>query len=410
MSTIGNRRSMLVLLVVSGLIISICMGLRQSFGLFMRPITLELGISAAAFGFSVALQNIVWGLGQPVVGAIADRFGARPVLIVTSVIYALGLLMITVARGELGLDIAGFMIGVGIAGTGFGILIGVVTRSTPTERRSQTVGAVAAAGSLGTIVIAPLGQMLVDGMGWRIGIIGFAAVAMLMMVLSFAIKEPAVIDEQPGSTAPRQTLREALAVASRHRGFLAMSTAYFACGFQLIFITTHLPQYLELCGQAPSLGAAALALIGLFNTVGTYGIGLMGARYSQKRLLAYIYLLRTIAIAGFLYMPVTPTSTLVFASVMGLLWLGVAPLVTGIVSRIFGLLHFNMIYGLAFLWHQLGSFFGAWIGGAVFDWTGRYDWAWIALMVIGATAFTLQWRMDDRPAEARRTASAAAPA
>jgi predicted MFS family arabinose efflux permease len=408
MSTAESRRATLILLIVSGLIISICMGLRQSFGLFMRPITLELGISAAAFGFSVALQNIVWGFGQPIVGAIADRYGARPVLVVTAIIYALGLLMILLARGEFGLGVAGFMIGVGIAGTGFGILIGVVTRSTPPERRSQTVGAVAAAGSLGTILIAPLGQMLVDGMGWRAGIVGFAAIAMLMMLLSFAIREPAVIDEYKGSSAPRQTMREALLVAWRHRGFLAMSTAYFACGFQLIFITTHLPQYLELCGQAPSLGAAALALIGLFNTIGTFAIGLMGARYSQKRLLAYIYLLRTIAIAGFLYMPVTPTTTLIFASVMGLLWLGVAPLVTGIVSRMFGLLHFNMIYGLAFLSHQIGSFFGAWIGGAVLDWTGRYDWAWIALIMIGATAFTLQWVMDDRPAEAHRTAAAPA--
>ena len=405
----NSRRSMLILLIVSGLIISICMGLRQSFGLFMRPITLELGVSAAAFGFSVALQNIVWGLGQPVVGAIADRFGARPVLVVTSVIYALGLMMITFARGELGLDIAGFMMGVGVAGTGFGILIGVVTRSTPPERRSQTVGAVAAAGSLGTIVIAPLGQMLVDGMGWRAGIMGFAAIAMLMMVLSFAIREPVAIDG-PKSSAPPQSLREALIIAWRHRGFLAMTTAYFACGFQLIFITTHLPQYLELCGQAPSLGAAAMALIGLFNTIGTYSIGLMGTRYSQKHLLALIYLFRTIAIAAFIYFPVTPTTTLVFASVMGLLWLGVAPLVTVIVSRMFGLLHFNMLYGLAFLWHQVGSFFGAWIGGAVFDWTGRYDWAWIALIVIGTIAFTLQWRMDDRPAEAHRPASAPVPA
>jgi predicted MFS family arabinose efflux permease len=409
MQSMNSRRSMLILLIVSGLIISICMGLRQSFGLFMRPITLELGVSAAAFGFSVALQNIVWGLGQPVVGAIADRFGARPVLVVTSVIYALGLMMITFARGELGLDIAGFMMGVGVAGTGFGILIGVVTRSTPPERRSQTVGAVAAMGSLGTIVIAPLGQMLVDGMGWRAGIMGFAAIAMLMMVLSFAIREPVVTDGPKGS-GPPQSLREALVIAWRHRGFLAMTTAYFACGFQLIFITTHLPQYLELCGQAPSLGAAAMALIGLFNTIGTYSIGLMGARYSQKRLLALIYLFRTIAIAAFIYFPVTPTTTLVFASVMGLLWLGVAPLVTVIVSRMFGLLHFNMLYGLAFLWHQVGSFFGAWIGGAVFDWTGRYDWAWIALIVIGAIAFTLQWRMDDRPAEAHRPASAAMPA
>ncbi len=397
MTSTDTRRSMLVLLIVSALIISICMGLRQSFGLFMGPITQDLGVSAAAFSFFIALQNIVWGVGQPIVGAIADRYGARPVLVATSLIYALGLLMMIYARGELGLDFAGFLIGIGVAGTGFGILIGVVTRSTPPERRSQTVGAVAAAGSLGTIVIAPFGQWLVDTYGWRGGVIGFACIAMLMLLLSLAIREPAV-PAKPHGSGPPQSLREALTVAWRHRGFLSMSTAYFACGFQLIFITTHLPQYLALCGQAPALSATALGLIGLFNTVGTYGIGLLGARYSQKRLLALIYLLRTIAIGAFITLPVTPTTTLVFASVMGLLWLGVAPLVTGIVSRIFGMSHFNMLFGLAFLWHQVGSFFGAWMGGAVFDWTGSYQWAWIALIVIGTIAFTLQWRMDDTPA------------
>jgi len=396
-----DRRSYLILLIASGIIITLCMGIRQSLGLFMSPVTSDLAITAAAFGFSISVQNLMWGVAQPVVGAIADRHGARPVLMGTGLVFVLGLLLMASMQGTITLDLAGFLIGVGVAGTGFGILIGVVTRATPPEKRSQTVGAVAAAGSLGTVVIAPFAQSLIDRFGWRMSLVGLAVIALGMIALSLLVREPPKVVTQAAGVA-KEGFRDAVRIATSHRGFMAMATAYFACGFQLIFIGTHLPQYLELCGQSPSLGATALGTIGLFNTIGTYSVGLLGARYSQKRLLAYLYLFRTIAIAAFLYFPVTPTTTLVFAAVMGLLWLGVAPLVTGIVSRIFGLTHFNTIYGMAFLWHQVGSFAGAWIGGAVYDWTGKYDFAWIALLVIGSIAFTLQWRMDDEPMRQNR--------
>ena len=396
------RRSMLLLLVVSGVIISLCMGLRQSLGLFMRPITVETGVSAATFGFAIALQNIVWGLSQPVVGAFADRYGARPVLALTSLIYGAGLLMMAFFRGGLGLDAAGFLIGIGIAGTGFGVLIGVVARAVPPQRRSQTVGAVAAAGSLGTILIAPMGQSLIGRFGWAAALYAFAAVTVVMLLLSMLVRDrrPAsgsapASGAAPAST-PRQPVGKVLRMATEHRGFMAMTVAFFACGFQLAFLTTHLPQYLELCGLSPGLSATALGLIGLFNTVGTYAFGLLGARYSQKRLLALIYLLRTLFICTFLLVPVSSASTLVFASAMGLLWLGVAPLVTGIVSRLFGLANFNLLYGVSFFSHQVGSFAGAWMGGIVFDLTGSYNWAWGALIVIGALAFALQWTMDER--------------
>jgi len=400
---------MLVLLVVSGLIISLCMGLRQSLGLFMRPITLELGVSAAAFSFSLALQNIVWGLSQPFVGALADKYGPRPVLVATSLVYACGLLLMVVSRGAFGLDVAGFLAGIGIAGTGFGVLIGVVARATPPERRSQTVGAVAAAGSLGTMVLAPMGQALMDAFGWRAALVAFAGVAVLMALLSLAIRDQRPAADAQASAVP-EPLAAALRQAMKHRGFVAMTAAYFACGFQLVFITTHLPQYLELCGVSPSVGASALALIGLFNTVGTYAFGLLGARYSQKRLLALIYLLRTVFIAAFLLLPISAGSTLVFAAAMGLLWLGVAPLVTVLIGRVFGLTHFNTLYGIVFLGHQVGSFCGAWMGGVVFDVTGGYGLAWTALIVIGAIAFTLQWTMDDRPPAEHRPVGAPVPA
>jgi predicted MFS family arabinose efflux permease len=401
---------MLLLIVVSGVIISLCMGLRQSLGLFMRPMTVDLGISAATFGFSIALQNIVWGLSQPFVGAAADRYGARPVLVVTALVYAAGLLLMGFSSLFPGaLEVAGFLAGVGTAGTGFGVLIGTVSRATAPEKRSQTVGLVAAAGSLGTLVMAPLGQHLINAFGWQAALMAFAVIAASMAVLSLAIREPAV--SHGGSPQAKLNVGEAVREAMAHRGYLFMTLAFFACGFQLVFITTHLPSYLQICGVAPGVGASALALIGLFNTVGTYLFGLLGARYSQKHLLALIYLLRTLFIVIFLLVPVSAASTLVFAAAMGFLWLGVAPLVTGIIGRMFGLTHFNTLYGVVFLSHQVGSFFGAWMGGVVFDRFGNYNFGWGALIAIGLTAFTLQWLMDERPPrEPRRRPQAAAAA
>jgi predicted MFS family arabinose efflux permease len=401
-----QRRAMLVLVILSGIIISICMGLRQSLGLFMRPITLEFGISAATFGFSIALQNIVWGLSQPFVGALADRYGARPILISTAFVYAAGLLLMVVANTfPGGLTIAGFLAGVGTAGTGFGVLIGTVSRATPEAKRTKTVGIVAAAGSLGTMVIAPIGQSLIDGFGWKAAMVAFAVLAVSMAVLSLPIREQA--DATAKAAGARQGVGDAVREAIAHRGYLFMTLAFFACGFQLVFLTTHLPAYLQLCGVAPGVGATALALIGLFNAIGTYIFGLLGARYSQKHLLALIYLLRTVFIVAFLLAPVEPATTLIFAAAMGFLWLGVVPLVTGIIGRVFGLAHFNTLYGVVFLSHQVGSFFGAWMGGVVLDRTGNYDFAWGALIVIGVTAFMLQWLMDERPPRERMLTGAA---
>src|ERR1700704_5076501 len=258
------------------------------------------------------------------------------------------------------------------------------------------------------MVLAPVGGWLIDGYGWQAAMIAFAAIAASMAVLSLPIKEMN-IEEAKGKNAP-QNLREALRQAMGHRGYLFMTLAFFACGFQLVFITTHLPSYLALCGVAPGVGASALALIGLFNTIGTYMFGLLGARYSQKHLLALIYLLRTLFIVVFLLVPVSAASALVFAAAMGFLWLGVAPLVTGIIGRVFGLTHFNTLYGIVFLSHQVGSFFGAWMGGVVFDRFGNYNFGWGALIVIGVTAFNLQGLMDERPPRERQSAGAPSPA
>ena len=411
MSSPDQRRAMLVLLVLSGTIISICMGLRQSLGLFMRPMALDAGISAATFGFAIALQNIVWGISQPFIGALADKHGPRPILIWTALAYAAGMLLMVFSRDALGLNVAGFLLGIGTAGTAFGVLMGVVARATPPEKQSQTVGLVAASGSLGTMLLAPVGQGLIDSFGWQAAMMAFAGIAGSMALFALPIKGLAItLNAGPKRDgAQPQRLGEALRDAIGHRGYLFMTLAFFACGFQLVFITTHLPAYLQLCGVAPGVSATALGLIGLFNALGTYGFGLLGARYSQKHLLALIYLLRTLFICAFLLVPISATTTLVFAAAMGTLWLGVSPLITGIVGRVFGLQHFGALYGVVFLSHQVGSFFGAWMGGLVFAWNGNYNLAWGALIVIGLAAFTLQWMMDESPPAERPRVDGAQP-
>jgi len=389
----------IVLIVVAAIVLSLSIGLRQSLGLFLRPINADLGVSAAAFGFAMALQNIVWGLSQPVVGMLGDRHGARPVLIASALVYAAGLLLMAMGGPALGLDLGGGVVaGIGVAGTSFGVLLGAVSRAVPVERRSQMVGLVSAAGSLGTLVLAPLGQTLIDGYGWRTALLAFAGVALLMGAIAALIGRPAATAPAPSDGEAAASTGVALLQAAGHRGYVAMAVSFFACGFQLMFITTHLPQFLVICGLPPSVGASALGLIGLGNAVGSYVVGLLGARYSQKRLLALIYLLRTLAIAVYLAAPISAASTLVFAAGMGFLWLSVAPLVSGLIGRMFGLRHFNTLFGLTFLSHQIGAFVGAWLGGVTFDLTGSYATAWTAMIVVGLAAAALQWSMDDRAA------------
>jgi predicted MFS family arabinose efflux permease len=387
------------------------MGMRQSFGLFLQPMNSELAVSAAAFGFAMALQNLVWGASQPVVGMLGDRYGARPVLVGTGLLYALGLALMAWGGPILGLNVGGgLLVGVGIAGCGFGVVLGAVSRAAPPEKRVQAIGVVSAAGSVGTFFLAPAGQAMIASYGWRAALFAFAAIAVAMAAIGMLIggrPAPATAADSGTEISTREALREAV----RHPGFMAMTVAFFACGFQLLYISIHLPSYLELCGVPPSVGATALGVIGITNAVGSLAAGQLGARYSQKRLLALIYLLRTVAIIAFLAIPVSTASTLIFAATLGFIWLAVTPLVSGLVAGMFGLRHFNMLYGVAFFSHQVGGFLGAWLGGLSFDVTGSYATAWGAMIVIGSAAFVLQWFMNDgkRPAAPRGLAAAAAP-
>ena len=402
----AERRAMLLLIVLSGTIISICIGLRQSLGIFMRPMTAELGITAAAFGFSIALSNIVWGLAQPFAGAIADKHGPRLVLVVTALVYAAGLLLMLLSKTLPGaLEFAGFLTGVGTAGAGFGVLLGTVSRATPPEKRSQTVGIVAAAGSLGTMIIAPLGQALIDGFGWRTAMVAFAVLAGSIALLALPIREP----RAPGNP-PREkpnaipAVREALA----HRGYVFMTLAFFACGFQLVFITTHLPLYLQLCGVAPGVAASALALIGLFNIIGTLSAGALGGRFSKKYLLSIIYATRGIFISLLVFLPLTPVVLYTFAVGIGLLWLGTVPLTNGLVGQIFGMRYAAMLASIVFFGHQIGSFIGVWLAGYLYDTTGSYSGALICSIGLGIFAMLVNLPVNERPLAERRAAAAAA--
>jgi predicted MFS family arabinose efflux permease len=365
----------------------------------------DLGISASQFGFGMALQNLIWGMSQPVVGALGDRFGPRPILLGGTLVYAAGLVLMALSPSTLlGLDFGGgVLIGIGVAATGFGVLLGAVSAAVPPSRRSWAVGIVSGAGSVGTMVIAPFGQAIIGGFSWQWALLAFVGIAAGMGVMSAVIPSAGRARPMPGAVQ-EQTARGALGEALGHRGYIAMSVAFFACGFQLMFIGTHLPRYLAMCGLPPSIGAASLALIGGCNAIGSYVFGLLGTRYDKSKLLAGIYVARTLAIIVYMLVPVSAPSTLVFAAVMGFTWLGVAPLVSGLISGMFGLRHFNMLYGVVFLGHQIGSFAGAWMGGLVLDLTGSYQGAWLALIAIGVAAATLQWPMDTRPV--RRMADA----
>lgn len=387
----------IVLVVAAAVILSISMGLRQSLGLFQRPVSVDTGASGSMFGFALAVQSLVWGLAQPLIGMAADRFGARHVVIGSAMIYAIGLLLMATFGPGIGLNVgAGLLVGVGIAGTGFGVLFGAVARAVPENRRVQTLGTVSAAGSLATLLLAPAVQSIISSSGWRTGALVFAGIAVCMALLGLLLGSPS----DGKVAAPEQSrvpVGEVVLAAMRHPGFMAMTAAFFACGFQLMYITAHLPAFLALCGVAPTVSATALAVIGLGNAAGSLIFGFLGTRHSQKHLLALAYLLRTITIVCFVAMPVSATSTILFAAAMGLLWLGIVPLVSALIVKLFGLQHFNTLFGVAFLNHQVGAFMGSWLGGVSVDMTGAYTMAWSGMIIIGLCAFLLQWFMDDQP-------------
>ncbi len=381
------------ILISVAAMLSIAMGLRQSLGLFLQPLTRDLSLQVADFTIAVAVQNVTWGLLQPIAGALVVRLGFRRLMTAGAACYVLGLVVLATARGAVGVTVgAGVLIGAALACTASAMALAVAARAVPARARSTVLGVVTAAGSLGSVLAAPLGQILSEDLGWRAGVWGFVALACTMLPAAWLAGR---IDRVP--LPPRETgapadasARVALRAAFANSSFLIMAGAYFVCGMQLIFLATHLPSYLTLCGMDPMLSAKALAVIAAFNVVGSLFFGWAGARWSKQALLGGLYIARSIVLAVYFAAPPTPLGTLVFAACMGFLWLGVGPLISGAVVEMFGLRWQAMIQGVAFMSHQIGSFLGALGPGLLFDMTGTYDLAWKLGVGLGLAAGTLQ--------------------
>ncbi|HSA90487.1 MAG TPA: MFS transporter [Burkholderiales bacterium] len=395
-----------VVLVFGSLVMLIALGIRHGFGLFLQPMSADLGWGREVFSIAIAMQNIVWGLAQPFSGMLADRFGAGKVVLAGALLYAVGLWLMSASGspGELYFS-AGLLIGLGLSGTTFSIVYGVIGRAASPETRTMALGIAGAAASFGQFVMVPGSQALIGSGGWAFALAVLAAVAFLMAPFSAALMENP--HAHPG---PQQTLGEALREARAQRSFWLLLLGYFTCGFQVVFIGSHLPAYLVDRGLSPRDGMLALALVGLFNIAGSFGAGWFGSRYRKKNLLALIYFGRTAAIVALITLPLTPLTAAAFGVAMGFLWLGTVPLTNGIVAQIFGVRHLAMLSGFVFFSHQLGSFAGVWAGGWLFDRTGSYDVVWIIAAALGVIAGLVNLPIDERALARRSPAVAPSPA
>jgi len=380
----------------AALMLSLAMGMRQSLGLFQPQMIRDIGVTAAQFSFAIAIQNIVWGLTQPFVGMAADRWGARPIAVGGVLLYASGIALAIVAQSSWVLTLGiGIAIGVALSCTASNIAMSVTSRTVAPARRSVAMGAVSAFGSIGLMLAAPLAQTLLSSHGWQVALGAFMVLVAVMLPAAWMAGAADRITVDNGGNV--QSVGQAVREAAGHTGYVVMAIAFFVCGLQLVFLTTHLPTYLEICGMDPGLGAQALAMIGLFNVGGSYLFGWLGGRYSKRGLLGGIYVLRSLFMVAYFVTPPTPASTLVFAAAMGTLWLGVVPLVSGLVVHLFGLRYMATLSGIAFFSHQLGSFVGAYGGGLIYSALGSYEWAWKGAVAIGIAAGLFQMTMNVRP-------------
>jgi MFS family permease len=382
-------------LICSALILTLSMGIRHGFGLWLQPITVERGWSRETFAFALAIQNIAWGLAGPIAGMIADRYGAYRVLVVGGLLYSVGLVLMALSTSGMAFTgSAGLLIGMAQSGTTYAVVYGVIGRNVAPERRSWAMGVAAAAGSFGQFMMVPVESGLIGSIGWQMALFALGAAALAIIPLSLGLREPA------SATAPQagqQSIGAALKEAFGYGSFNWLMAGYFVCGFQVVFIGVHLPSYLKDQGLSPEVAATALALIGLFNVFGTYGSGVLGQKLPRKWILSSIYGLRSVAIVLFLWAPLTPTSVYLFSSVMGLLWLSTVPPTNAVIAQIFGVRYLSMLGGFVFLSHQVGSFLGVWMGGLLYDATGSYDVVWWIAVALGVFAALANLPVRDAP-------------
>ena len=370
-------------LICGALVVTLSMGIRHGFGLWLAPITMDRGWTRETFALALAVQNLAWGLAGPLAGMVADRYGAYRVLFVGSLLYAGGLVSMALATSGLGfMGGAGLMLGMAQSGTTYAIVFGVIARSVAPEKRSWAMGMTAAAGSFGQFLMVPVENWLIASWGWQNALFVLGCAALAIIPIALGLREPPRAATGAGHQSIGAALREAFAYPS----FRLLTAGYFVCGFQVVFIGVHMPSYLKDQGMGPEVATTALALIGLFNVLGTYGAGTLGQHLPKRYLLSAIYTLRAVAIVTFLAAPLTPFSVYVFASVMGLLWLSTVPLTNALVAQMFGVQYMSMLGGFVFLSHQIGSFLGAWLGGKLYDSTGSYDVVWWIAIALGIFA------------------------
>ena len=372
-------------LICGALIVTLSMGIRHGFGLWLQPISQAHDWTRETFSFAIAIQNISWGFAGIFAGMVADKFGAFRVIVVGALCYALGLIGMAYAPTPLLFTAsAGVLVGIAQAGTTYAVIYGVIGRNIPADRRSWAMGIAAAAGSFGQFLMVPTEGFLISSVGWQQALVVLGFASLLILPFAWGVREPGFAG---GAGAKReQTILQAVREAFKYPSFQMLVAGYFVCGFQVVFIGVHMPSYLRDKGLPPQVASYALALIGLFNVFGTYAAGVMGQKLRKNYILSFIYLARAVVIGGFLLAPLTPASVYVFSALMGLLWLSTVPVTNSAVAQIFGVAHLSMLSGFVFLSHQVGSFLGVWLGGLLYDRTGSYDLVWYIAIALGIFA------------------------
>ncbi|WP_282605193.1 MFS transporter [Pelagibius sp. Alg239-R121] len=386
-------RRLWIIVLCGGAIMALSLGFRHSLGLFLSPVSADLGIGRGSFALGMGLMNLVWGAASPFAGAIADRYGAGRVAALGGICYSAGLLAMTLSGQGDQLLLGGALIGIGLSGAGFSVVLGTVGRAAPPERRSTALGIASMCGSIGQFAALPYTHLMIDGIGWYAAIVVLAGTALLIVPLSLGLAG-APPDTQASAD---QTLRQAFDEAWGDRSFWLLNAGFFVCGFHLAFVAVHLPAYLADFGFEPWLAVAGLTTVGVFNILGSYGCGVLGERYSKKKLLSLLYLARAFIFLAFLVVPISETSVIVFSAAIGLLWLGTVPLTSGLVAHIFGTTYMSMLFGMVFLGHQFGGFLGAWLAGYIYDWVGSYDFIWWLSVGLGVASALLHWPITERP-------------
>jgi MFS family permease len=394
MTVVQDASAGRALLIAGAAVMALSLGVRHAFGLFLDPVSMANGWGRETFALAMAVQNLAWGLAQPFAGVAADRWGAARVIAAGALLLVAGLALMTLPLGPVAFMLtAGVLIGAGQAGTTFPVVFGAVSRVLPPERRSMAFGVAMSVGSFGQFVMLPLALTLIDGVGWAQALLWFSALSALILPLALAFRARG---EATPLAEPAMGAGAALRLAAGSRDFWLLSAGFFVCGFQVVMIAVHLPAFLGDRGMPVAVGTTALALVGLFNIVGTLGAGWLGGRWWRPGLLAALYFGRAIAIALFAFAAVTPVSAYAFAIAMGVLWLSTVPLTNGAVANMFGVRNMSMLGGIVFLAHQVGAFLGGWLGGAIYDRTGSYDAAWAVSIGLGVLAALLNLPIRDR--------------